>query len=147
MHTNGNLAASITIETIFEASWICGCWFKPSNIAWMDGYAHVELLALFVFVPQAFMLRCLARHCLFAYIRTKRVKGILYAYLVQSKWDKRRSLSIQHNIKYLGRADDVEINDIPGEYRNDPKVLSFLSSLRSKRKARKPSILWTKKSR
>jgi hypothetical protein len=69
------------------------------------------------------------------------VKGLLYAYLVQSEWDKRRSLSIQHNIKYLGRADDVEINDIPKEYRNDPKVLSFLSSVRSKKKARKPTIL------
>jgi hypothetical protein len=114
---------------------------KPANILSVNGYIYVELLALFVFVPQAFMLRCLTRHCLLAYIRTKRVKGLLYAYLVQSEWDKRRGLSIQHNIKYLGRADGVEINDIPEEYRNDPKVLSFLSLLRSKKKARKPSIL------
>ena len=85
---------------------------KPANISSANGYIYVELLALFVFVPQGFMLGRLARYCLLAYIRTKRVKGILYAYLVQSKWDKRRSLSIQHNIKYLGRSDDVEINDI-----------------------------------
>ena len=116
-------------------------YLKPANILSVNGYTYVELLALFVFVPQAFMQRRLARYCLLAYIRTKRVKGILYAYLVQSEWNKHRGLSIQHNIKYLGRADGVEINDIPEEYRNDPKVLSFLSSLRSKKRARKPSIL------
>ena len=83
------------------------------------------------------MLRRLAQYCLLTYIRTKRVKGILYAYLVRIEWDKRRGLAIQHNIKYLGRADGVEMSDIPEEYRKDPKVLSFLSSLRSKKRARK----------
>jgi hypothetical protein len=114
---------------------------KPANLPSVNGYTYVELLALFVFVLRAFMLRRLARYCLLAYIRTKRVKGILYAYLVRSEWDKRRGLSIQHNIKYLGRANGVEMSDIPEEYRKDPKVLSFLSSLRSKKRARKPFLL------
>ena len=114
---------------------------KPANLPSVNGYAYVELLALFVFVPRAFMLRRLAQYCLLAYIRTNRVKGILYAYLVRTEWEKRRALTIQHNIKYLGRANGVEMSDIPGEYRKDPKVLSFLSSLRSKKRARKPFLL------
>lgn len=76
-----------------------------------------------------------------AYIRIKTIKGIPYAYLVRSEWDKERASSIQHTIKYLGRSDSIKINDIPEEYRNDPKVLSFLSSLAYKDKARKESLL------
>ncbi len=79
------------------------------------------------------MLACLAGCCLVVYIRSKMVKGIPYAYLVKSEWDKRTGSSIQHTIKYLGRADDVDINDIPEEYRNNPKILSFLSSHASKK--------------
>jgi methanogenic corrinoid protein MtbC1 len=75
------------------------------------------------------------------YIRSKTVKGISYAYLVKSEWDKRRASSIQHTIKYLGRSDIVAINDIPEEYRNDPKILSFLSSHASKNKAKKESLI------
>jgi methanogenic corrinoid protein MtbC1 len=75
------------------------------------------------------------------YIRIKTIKGIPYAYLVRSEWNKERASSIQHTIKYLGRSDSIKINDIPVEYRNDPKVLSFLSSLAYKDKARKESLL------
>jgi methanogenic corrinoid protein MtbC1 len=75
------------------------------------------------------------------YIRTKKVKGILYAYLVKSELDKRRGVSIQHTIKYLGRSDSVALNDIPEEYRNDPKILSFLSSHASIYQARKEQLL------
>ena len=88
------------------------------------------------------MLLCLVGCCCFVvYIRIKTLKGIPYAYLVRSEWDKHRASSIQHTIKYLGRSDSVNINDIPEEYRNDPKVLSFLSSLGSKDKARKQYLL------
>lgn len=76
-----------------------------------------------------------------AYIRSKRVKGILYAYLVKSEWDKRRGLPIQHTIKYLGRSDSVAINDIPEEYRNHPKILSFLSLHAAKNQASKRSLI------
>jgi MerR family transcriptional regulator, light-induced transcriptional regulator len=75
------------------------------------------------------------------YIRSKKVKGILYAYLVKSEWDKRRGISIQQTIKYLGRADSVEIKYIPEEYRKDPKILSFLSSHASKSQQRKESLV------
>jgi MerR family transcriptional regulator, light-induced transcriptional regulator len=75
------------------------------------------------------------------YIRSKVVKGIPYAYLVKSEWDDKRKSSIQHTIKYLGRADSVVISDIPEEYRNDPKILSFLSSHSSKNQAKKQALL------
>jgi methanogenic corrinoid protein MtbC1 len=75
------------------------------------------------------------------YIRSKVVKGIPYAYLVKSEWDDKRGSSIQHTIKYLGRADSVVISDIPEEYRNDPKILSFLSSHSSKNQAKKQALL------
>jgi MerR family transcriptional regulator, light-induced transcriptional regulator len=75
------------------------------------------------------------------YIRSKVVKGIPYAYLVKSEWDDKRRSSIQHTIKYLGRADSVVISDVPEEYRNDPKILSFLSSHSSKNQAKKQALL------
>jgi hypothetical protein len=75
------------------------------------------------------------------YIRSKAVKGISYAYLVKSEWDKRRGLSVQHTIKYLGRPENIAINDIPEEYRNDPKILSFLSFYASKKQLRKEPLL------
>jgi methanogenic corrinoid protein MtbC1 len=61
------------------------------------------------------------------YIRSKTVKGIEYAYLVKSEWDTVSQTSRQHTVKYLGRSSDVELDDIPVEYRQDPKILSFLS--------------------
>jgi MerR family transcriptional regulator, light-induced transcriptional regulator len=65
------------------------------------------------------------------YIRNKKVKGIDYAYLVQSVWDPKRNTSRQQTIKYLGNASQVTIEDIPEEYRNDPKVLTFISAFSS----------------
>jgi MerR family transcriptional regulator, light-induced transcriptional regulator len=62
------------------------------------------------------------------YIRNKRVKGIEYAYLVQSVWDPKRNTSRQQTIKYLGNASQVTIEDIPQEYRNDSKILTFMSA-------------------
>ncbi len=62
------------------------------------------------------------------YIRTKKVKGIDYLYLVKSNWDTMRKTSIQKTIKYLGKASDVKIEDLPIEYRNNSKILSSLPS-------------------
>jgi methanogenic corrinoid protein MtbC1 len=61
------------------------------------------------------------------YLRSKRVKGIEYAYLVKSEWSVDEKTSKQQTIKYLGRSSDVELEDIPMQYRQDPKILSFLS--------------------
>jgi methanogenic corrinoid protein MtbC1 len=61
------------------------------------------------------------------YIRSKRVKGIEYAYLVKSEWNAEEKISNQQIVKYLGKSSKVELEDIPIEYRQDPKILSFLS--------------------
>ena len=65
------------------------------------------------------------------YIRNKKVKGIDYAYLVQSVWDPKRNISRQHTIKYLGKASQITIEDIPEEYRGDIKILAFVSAFSS----------------
>jgi MerR family transcriptional regulator, light-induced transcriptional regulator len=64
-----------------------------------------------------------------AYIRVKKVKGLEYYYLVKSQWDPIRKVSNQHTIKYLGKAANVKINDVPFEYRNNPKILSTLAQI------------------
>jgi methanogenic corrinoid protein MtbC1 len=62
------------------------------------------------------------------YIRTKKVKGVQYLYLVKSKWDSKNKTSKQEIVKYLGKASDVVNDDIPVEYRDNPKVLSVLAA-------------------
>jgi methanogenic corrinoid protein MtbC1 len=62
------------------------------------------------------------------FIRTKKVKGENYLYLVRSIWDAKKSSSRQEIIKYLGNASDVTPEDIPSDFRNNPKVTAFLSS-------------------
>lgn len=62
------------------------------------------------------------------YIRAKKVKSDQYLYLVKSIWDSKKSTSRQEIVKYLGKASDVVKDDIPIEYRNDPKLLSILAS-------------------
>lgn len=66
------------------------------------------------------------------YIRAKKVKSDQYLYLVKSVWDSKKSTSRQEIVKYLGKASDVIKDDIPIEYRNDPKVLSVLASFNPK---------------
>lgn len=51
------------------------------------------------------------------YIRSKKVNGIDYAYLVKSVWNTRKNTSNQQTIKYLGKASDIKIGDIPKEYK------------------------------
>ena len=62
------------------------------------------------------------------YIRAKKVKDDQYLYLVKSVWDSKKSTSKQEIIKYLGKASQVIKDDIPVEYRENPKVLSVLAS-------------------
>jgi methanogenic corrinoid protein MtbC1 len=71
------------------------------------------------------------------YIRNKKVKGIDYAYLVQSIWDHQRNMSRQQTVKYLGKASQITIEDIPEEYRNDTKILAFVSAFSSYQEERK----------
>lgn len=66
------------------------------------------------------------------YIRAKKVKSDQYLYLVKSVWDSKKSTSKQEIVKYLGKASDVVKDDIPIDYRNDPKVLSVLASYNPK---------------
>ena len=60
------------------------------------------------------------------YLRKKKVKGVDYLYLVKSLWDKKRKTSRQITIKYLGESKSVTRDDIPIEFRDDPKINSFL---------------------
>lgn len=73
-----------------------------------------------------------------AFIRTKRLKGREYAYLVESVWDPEKRASRQHTIKYLGPAEKVKLEDVPEEYHND-RVRAFIlrnSDLAADRRAR-----------
>jgi hypothetical protein len=47
--------------------------------------------------------------------------------LVRSRWDKEDNTSKQEMIKYLGKASDVTLADIPAELHKDPKILTFIS--------------------
>lgn len=71
------------------------------------------------------------------YIRSKKVKGIDYAYLVKSVWNPKKNIARQQILKYLGRASDISLDKIPIEYRNDAKILSFLSAYALKSYTRK----------
>ncbi len=62
------------------------------------------------------------------YIRTKKVKGDKYLYLVKSVWDSKRATSKQEIVKYLGKATAVTTEDIPIDYREDPKIQAFLAT-------------------
>lgn len=62
------------------------------------------------------------------FIRIKKVNDSEYYYLVKSQWDPDRKTSTQLTLKYLGKASDVTINDIPEEYRHNEKILSLLSA-------------------
>jgi len=66
------------------------------------------------------------------YLRAKKVKSDQYLYLVKSEWDSKKNTSKQKIVKYLGKAIDVVRDDIPLDYRNDPKILSVLSKYNPK---------------
>jgi methanogenic corrinoid protein MtbC1 len=60
-----------------------------------------------------------------AFLRVKRIRGRDYAYLVESKWDPERHTSRQTTIKYVGPVDEVRLEDVPSEYRDD-RVKAFI---------------------
>ena len=60
------------------------------------------------------------------YLRKKKVKGMDYLYLVKSIWNKEKKTSRQITVKYLGESTSVTRDDIPIEFRDDPKINSFL---------------------
>ena len=62
------------------------------------------------------------------YIRSKKVKGIEYAYLVHSVWNEKLKTSKQEMIKYLGKVSNISIENIPKEYQKTPKILTFLAN-------------------
>lgn len=66
------------------------------------------------------------------YLRAKTVKSEQYLYLVKSVWDSKRNTSKQEIIKYLGKATDIVSDDIPVDYRYDPKILSGLAKYNPK---------------
>jgi methanogenic corrinoid protein MtbC1 len=66
------------------------------------------------------------------YLRAKKVKSDQYLYLVKSVWDSKRNTSKQEIVKYLGKAENILRDDIPVDYRNDPKILSGLAKYNPK---------------
>ena len=75
------------------------------------------------------------------YIRSKKVKGIDYAYLVKSVWNSNKNSSLQKTIKYLGKTSSITIEDIPEDYRNDPKIITFMTLYASKDLTKKQTLL------
>ncbi|MFL6497252.1 MAG: B12-binding domain-containing protein [Nitrososphaera sp.] len=75
------------------------------------------------------------------YIRSKAVKGIEYAYLVKSEWNAGEKISKQQIIKYLGKSSDVELEDLPAQYRQNSKILSFLSEHNPRNSNKKKMII------
>ena len=72
------------------------------------------------------------------YIRKKNVD---YLYLVKSTWDKIHKTSRQETIKYLGAINNVTQEDIPEEYRNDPKIQAFLLENTPKDREKREKII------
>ena len=75
------------------------------------------------------------------YLRKKKVKGMDYLYLVKSIWDKERKTSRQVTVKYLGESRSVTRDDIPIEFRDDPKINSFLLENTPKDRKNREEIL------
>ncbi|MFL6485704.1 MAG: B12-binding domain-containing protein [Nitrososphaera sp.] len=69
------------------------------------------------------------------------MKGIEYAYLVKSEWNAGEKISKQQIIKYLGKSSDVELEDIPAQYRQNSKILSFLSEHNPRNSNKKKMII------
>ncbi len=66
------------------------------------------------------------------YLRAKKVKSDQYLYLVKSVWDSKKNTSKQEIVKYLGKSSEVVKDDLPPDYRNDPKILSGLAKYNPK---------------
>jgi methanogenic corrinoid protein MtbC1 len=66
------------------------------------------------------------------YLRAKKVKSDQYLYLVKSIWDPKKNTSKQEIVKYLGKSTEVVKDDLPPDFRNDPKILSGLAKYNPK---------------
>ena len=75
------------------------------------------------------------------YLRKKKVKGMDYLYLVKSIWNKEKKTSRQITVKYLGESTSVTRDDIPIEFRDDPKINSFLLENTPKDRKKREEIL------
>ena len=75
------------------------------------------------------------------YLRKKKVKGMDYLYLVKSIWNKEKKTSRQITVKYLGESTSVTRDDIPIEFRDDPKINSFLLENTPKDRKNREEIL------
>ncbi len=62
------------------------------------------------------------------YIRVKKIKNIDYAYLVESRWNKEKQTSQQITRQYLGPVSQINLNNIPEEYRKQSTIIKFLDS-------------------
>ena len=62
------------------------------------------------------------------FIRDKKVKGHLYAYLVKNTWDNSNGKVKQEIVKYLGRSSKVTIKDIPEEFHKDLNIVAFIAA-------------------
>ena len=60
---------------------------------------------------------------------------------MKSTWDKIKKTSRQETIKYLGSVDSVTQDDIPDEYRNDPKIQAFLLQNTPKDREKREKII------
>ena len=81
------------------------------------------------------------------YLRAKKVKSDNYLYLVKSVWDSEKNTSRQEIVKYLGKASEISKDDIPIDYRNNPKILSALAlhnpdDIEKREKSTKKSKQW-----
>ena len=55
-------------------------------------------------------------------------------------WNSKKNSSRQKTIKYLGRASSIT-DDIPEDYRNDLKIITFMTSYASKDTTKKQTLL------
>ena len=60
-----------------------------------------------------------------AFLRVKRIRGREYAYLVESRWDPNRQRSHQVTLKYIGPVEELRLDDVPPDYR-DEHVKAFI---------------------
>ncbi len=60
---------------------------------------------------------------------------------MKSVWDAKNCASVQQQVKYLGTAADGTLDKIPFEYRDDPKILLFLSSKGFQNSVKKEALI------
>jgi methanogenic corrinoid protein MtbC1 len=74
-----------------------------------------------------------------AFLRNKTIGGRVYAYLVENRWDSKRSQSRQYVVRYLGRLDRLKADAIPEEYRT-PAIVEELERRVQEERDRRSAI-------